>query len=500
MRRLLFVGLVVASFAFAAQAGAATVQIGETAAPDSPAGSCGGCTFFQSSWDPAGPSYAVPAGDGGVITSWSAAGPPSSVACTGSACDAGLLVERPAGGGEYALVGQSTTEALTPNGTIQSFPTNIVVDPGDVIGLLYSDTPPFVASPDSDDMISSVCSFTIGTPCVPGFTEEDLMNILATVTTPTAAFTPSATSVLDGTAVNLNGAASTSAGTITDYSWNFGDGTTLDSGGTATATHTYTTSGAHTVTLTITDSNDDTNETSHTVTATAPQPTARFTPSETSVMDGASISFDGSASTSAGTITDYSWNFGDGSALDSHTAATATHSYTAPGAYTVTLTVTNSYGGTNQTSSTVTADAPPFLGSSLASTAVSASAKGNAKIDVACSPTAVTSCEDSVGLYSTAGKLPAALSARAKPAKRLGSASFSLTSGGTSMEDVTLNAAGRALLARKRFAARAVISASDGAGRTFTTTTAVTVKLVAKHPRHATLALWPLLAMPAFTA
>ena len=229
------------------------------------------------------------------------------------------------------------------------------------------------------------------------------------------------------------------------------------------------------------------------VSATVTTPSAAFTPSATSVADGANVNFDGSASTTAATsITDYDWNFGDGTTLDAGTTATATHAFTTSGPHTVSLTVTNSYGATNVAARTVTVLAP-FPGSTLAGTALSATSKGRVTLDVQCPVSAATSCQDTVDLYSATGTLPTTASAHhAKQSTRLGSAGFTITSGGTVVEHITLDSAGKALLKRKHFSARALISATDGASRTATTTAQVTVKLAAKSTHHTPLSAWRL--------
>ena len=70
-------------------------------------------------------------------------------------------------------------------------------------------------------------------------------------------------------------------------------------------------------------------------------PTASFT---SSVVGGTTVSFNGSASTTPlGTITQYSWSFGDGTTATT-TSPTTTHIYAHGGSYSASLTVTNSAG------------------------------------------------------------------------------------------------------------------------------------------------------------
>ncbi len=82
-------------------------------------------------------------------------------------------------------------------------------------------------------------------------------------------------------------------------------------------------------------------------------PTASFTAS----CAGRACSFDASGSTDAdGSVTGYSWNFGDGTTA---TGATATRTYPTDGVRSVTLTVTDDRGATAQTVQSVDATAPP---------------------------------------------------------------------------------------------------------------------------------------------
>lgn len=96
-------------------------------------------------------------------------------------------------------------------------------------------------------------------------------------------------------------------------------------------------------------------------------PNASFTFSCTNL----DCTFNGSGSNDpdGGTVTNYAWNFGDGSAPVSGSSATASHSYANAGTYTVTLTVTDSDGGaTGSQQQSVTVSAP--------ATAITLSARG----------------------------------------------------------------------------------------------------------------------------
>ncbi|OGS52436.1 MAG: hypothetical protein A3K75_04310 [Euryarchaeota archaeon RBG_13_61_15] len=144
-------------------------------------------------------------------------------------------------------------------------------------------------------------------------------------------------------------------GTIVDYSWSWGDGTT-DTG--MAAMHTYSAPGDYLVGLTVTDDLGATDTASETVTAMEKPnepPTAEFTWTNADLL----ISVDASTSKDPdGAIVLYTWNWGDGSPDESYTSPSAEHGYAYAGMYPVTLTVTDDDGATGTMTHEVTATMP----------------------------------------------------------------------------------------------------------------------------------------------
>jgi PKD repeat protein len=141
-----------------------------------------------------------------------------------------------------------------------------------------------------------------------------------------------------------------SNGPLTDYAWDYGDGTPLAYG--QIVTHAYMTEGTYTVTLTVKDARGLTTSTQETVgVSPVPQPTLtiKFTTSpdptigwENRWIVSRQLTFDASAfNASTGFASDYSWNFGDGA---SATGVVVSHAYAQAGTYNVVLNVRNLEG------------------------------------------------------------------------------------------------------------------------------------------------------------
>ncbi|MEW5735482.1 MAG: PKD domain-containing protein [Thermodesulfobacteriota bacterium] len=130
----------------------------------------------------------------------------------------------------------------------------------------------------------------------------------------------------------------TSAGGIVSWLWSFGDGA---SSLTRNPTHVYTASGRYTVSLTVTDFMGATNTRTLVNYVYAVETIANFTAKPVRGMPPLAVAF---TDRSKGILTGWEWDFGDG---EKSTVRSPTHTYTRPGAYTISLTVTDKNGGKN---------------------------------------------------------------------------------------------------------------------------------------------------------
>ncbi len=120
--------------------------------------------------------------------------------------------------------------------------------------------------------------------------------------------------------------------------WDFGDGTTVNSG--PNETHTYASPGNYVVTLDVLGGDSICSDQSIQVVTVSQQAQADFfIPNQICATE--EFNFTDNSSSNLGNIVSYEWDMGDGT---TYTTANGTHSYANDGIYTVTLTITTADG------------------------------------------------------------------------------------------------------------------------------------------------------------
>lgn len=276
---------------------------------------------------------------------------PDTLPQDGSSQSVVTITARDANG--QPLRNASLRAEIAVDGTITDFGTlsarNVVSDANGRASLVYTAPPAPAVAVDNGTQVQIRV-----TPAGTDFGNETMRFATIRLTPPGVvgpgtsplrpAFVPPAVtlgnpSVFTATVVDATGADATSQ--VASFSWSFGDGGTATG---QTATHTFITPGSFPVTLTVTDLVGRTNKASQTVTVGQGQlPTAAFVTSPAAPIVNQTINFNASGSTAepGHHITDFSWNFGDGT-LGS--GVLTTHAYTQTGTYTVTLKVTDDAG------------------------------------------------------------------------------------------------------------------------------------------------------------
>lgn len=150
-----------------------------------------------------------------------------------------------------------------------------------------------------------------------------------------------------GLFVEFTDTSSDADGSIISWEWSFGDGNTS---GVQHPSHTYDAGGSYDAVLTVTDDDGDVDSTTQTIVVddgggNSP-PVAGFA----YTCAGTDCSFDGTLSSDDAGVLAYAWEFGDGSVS---LLAAPTHTYSSPGNYTVTLSITDTESLTDSVSASI---------------------------------------------------------------------------------------------------------------------------------------------------
>ena len=191
---------------------------------------------------------------------------------------------------------------------------------------------------------------------------KDVHELMVTISNVAPTVNAGADQTVDeGSVVSFSGGFTDPGDDTHTIEWSFGDGSPAVTG-TLTPTHVYADDGIYTVTLTVTDDDGGTNSDTLTVTVenVAPSITSLFTSQSNPqfiLSDVHEISFTVEFTDPGWLDTHVAlWDYGDGTVVpgcvteenlfpDSTGTVTGTHTYAAPGSYTVKLTVTDDDGG-----------------------------------------------------------------------------------------------------------------------------------------------------------
>jgi gliding motility-associated-like protein len=140
--------------------------------------------------------------------------------------------------------------------------------------------------------------------------------------------------------ISFTDSSHSNAGTIGTWTWNFGDGSgPVIKNNALPVTHAYAAAGTYDVTLLVTTTYGCNSLLKHLSVLVTPLPVVNFSFTDTACLPNALIQFNQQASIADHTENTfiYTWNFGDGSALNY--SPNPTHIYTNVGPYTITLQV-----------------------------------------------------------------------------------------------------------------------------------------------------------------
>jgi hypothetical protein len=164
---------------------------------------------------------------------------------------------------------------------------------------------------------------------------------------PVALFTVDTNNAFAPLKVNFTDNSTDADGKIVSWLWEFELGSTLFFNAQTyqkIVSHTFTKSGTYPVKLTVTDDGNLTNSYIFNIVVKNNPPVSILSASPNPVLSLLPVSFFGNNSYDTdGSITKYAWDFGDGTTIQQGTTA-ETHTYSKPGSYRASLTVTDNIG------------------------------------------------------------------------------------------------------------------------------------------------------------
>ena len=264
-----------------------------------------------------------------------------------STADAGVTINFTATGGLPTSTygwnfGENVFGGLTPGGTTN---THAYSSPGSFTAVVcVTNVSPNVCA-TAPVTITGVAPPPPPPPPPPG-------GLSATLTCPASA----------GVGASVSCTATATGGSGYTYGWNWGDNAFAFSPGPATNSHTYTSAGTYIVAVQVTSGSQSTSATATiSVGGSGPPPGGNITASLSCPAQGSTgVSLSCTTTASGGSSYAYSWNWGDNAFSTVPGPATNSHTYSAPGAYTVTVQVTSGTASAVATANlTIVASGPP---------------------------------------------------------------------------------------------------------------------------------------------
>ncbi|GEO05309.1 hypothetical protein AAE02nite_29730 [Adhaeribacter aerolatus] len=187
-------------------------------------------------------------------------------------------------------------------------------------------------------------AYTVKLTVASGISCQEVISKNITIfASPTAAFTTA--NVCVGEPIVLTEASTNDGGSITAYTWDFGDGNTATGRQPA---YTYRTPGTYNIKLTVAGANNCSDQITRQI-VVSPKPVATFNTGN--LCEKEAITFTDASTVSSGSINTWRWEFGDGTTASQQSP---NHSYNAAGTYTVKLTVITAAGCQDVISKTLT--------------------------------------------------------------------------------------------------------------------------------------------------